>query len=189
MHAELCRDVAFEAAHRSTAVNPHELWAVLEDVNALAPRLIVDLWSDPAVRWAWWSLGARLVAVAPVEWYGMGFGQPQLPSSVVEIVGDPKDAGIRQRVVDQCAGRQPDVVVLGGPNGEDGVRLDWQAYAPMVRPGGAVLVHGIANDRFPGIARFWRGLDALGGKELIGGDSPDGYGLVQVHGRDRLSHG
>jgi hypothetical protein len=186
MHEELCRDVAFEAAHRSTAVNPHELWAVLEDVNALSPRLIVDIWSDPAVLWAWWSLGARVVAVRSAA---ARFGTTAAPSSVTEIVGDPKDAGIRQRVADQCAATAPDVVVLGGAGGEQGVRIDWQSYAPMVRPGGVVLVHGIANRRCPGVGKFWRALDACGSREYVGGMSPDGYGLVQVHGRDRLSHG
>ena len=63
MIAELCRDVAFEAARRSPGVNPDELWAVLEEIEAAGAVQLVDLGSDAAVVQAWWSLGLRVVTV------------------------------------------------------------------------------------------------------------------------------
>lgn len=189
MTTELCRDVAFEAARRSARVNPHELWAALEAMSALDPKVVIDLWSEPAVWWAWWQLGMKVIGVASVPIGGVahGFSGP-MPSSIVTIVADPREPSTRLRVADQLAGGEADVLVLGGPDSEDGVRSNFHHYAPMVRPGGLVLVHGIADARLPGIGRFWSGLDGER-TELIGSSDPDGYGLVEIHERKSADHG
>jgi hypothetical protein len=190
MSAELCKDIAFEAARRSARVNPHELWAALEAVDDVSPKLIVDLWSEPAVWWAWWSLGARVIGVASASTQPHRFSDGgAIPSAVVEIVGDPREASTRLRVADQTAGAEVDVLVLGGPESEDGVRSNFHSYAPMVRQRGLVLVHGIANESYPGIGRFWADLDDDGRTELIGSADPDGYGVVEIHGKESADHG
>jgi hypothetical protein len=188
--AEMNREIAFEAARRTARVNPHELWAVLDAVEALGPKVIVDLWSEPAVWWAWWSMGARVIGVSatPIR-SSLGFSGDRMPSSVTEIVADPREPATRLRIADQLAGGKADVLVLGGPDSEDGVRANFHAYAPLVRDGGLVLVHGIANDRVPGIGRFWSGLDDDVRTELIGSEDPDGYGLVEIHERKSADHG
>lgn len=188
MLTELCRDVAFEAARRSDAVNPHELWAALEELAVLPVRTAVDLWGDDGMRWALWTAGARMVVVSPTTTPARAWGLPSIPSSVTEIVGDPKDRAIARRVGDQCAAFSLDLLVLGAPNSEVGMAMDWRTYAPLVRPGGIALVRGIGNPRFPGLRRWWLALDGEK-EELIGETHPDGYGLVRMHGRDRLSHG
>ncbi len=185
MIAELCRDVAFEAARRSPGVNPDELWAVLEEIEAAGAVQLVDLGSDAAVVQAWWSLGLRVVTV---QAEAMWSGATRAPSTVVEIVGDTEDRTVRQRVVDQCAGREVDVLVIGYRGSPAGTLVDWQAYASLVRPGGIVLVHGIANRAHPGAVLFWSALKAPRMREIVGGIAPDGYGLVQVRERI-LSHG
>lgn len=188
MPAELCRDVAFEAARRSPGVNPHELWATLEAVAALDARVVVDLRSEPVAWWAWWSLGARVVGVAPTTTGTEVFSGERLPSSVAEIVGDPRDPATRLRVSDQVAGTPVDALVIGGRLAESDVRGEFAAYSPMVRAGGLVIVAGIA-DETSGPGRFWAGLDVSVCTEMIGSVDPDGYGIVQIHGRDTADHG
>jgi len=190
MTAELSRDIALEAGRRCAGINPHELWAALDVVETLHPRLIVDIRSEPAVWWAWWSTGAELVALAdrdpaPED----GFTGDRWPTSVSVVVGDPRQPVPYGRVGDLIGGRAVDVLVLGGRDTEHGIRADYQRFAPMVRPGGLVLVRGIANFRYPGVRRFWAGLRPCGGKELVGSVDPDGYGLVHVHGREAATHG
>jgi hypothetical protein len=187
---EMNREIAFEAARRSASVNPHELWAALDAVEALGPKVIVDLRSEPAVWWAWWSLGARVIGVSATPTRpSRGFSGERLPSSVTEIVADPREQATRLRVSDQLAGGLADVLVLGGPATEDDERAIFHAYAPLVRPKGLVLVHGIANAQLPGIGRFWSELDADERTELIGSQDPDGYGLVEIHERKSADHG
>ncbi len=189
MTAELCRDIAFEAARRARSVNPHELWAAMEEIDTRAGRTVVDLWSEPAVWWAWWSLGCHVIAVterpiSPIR----GF-EARYPSGVDVVYGDPRLPVTRHAVSDLAGAGSIDVLVLGGPDSEDGVRANWQEYAPMVRPRGLVLVHGIANEQYPGIRRFWSAVDVPGRKELVGSNNPDGYGVVEIHGRELSSHG
>lgn len=186
---ELCRDVAFEAWRRDPQVNPHELWATLEAVSAIELRVVVDIRPQPVAWWAWWSLGAHVVGVGSSAGGGSAFTGGGLPSSVVEIVGDPRDPATRLRVADQVAGREVDVVAIGGPVDEADVRSAFQMYAPMVRPGGRVVVAGIANARTPGPGRFWAGLDSSVCTEMVGSTDPDGYGIVEIHGRDTAHHG
>lgn len=190
MTDELCRDIAFEAARRSARVNPHELWAVLDAVSAIGPKVVVDLWSEPAVWWAWWQIGVKVIGVSsvPVGGANHGFSGP-MPSSIVALVADPREPATRLRVADQLGGGKADVLVLGGPALEEDVRANFHAYAPMVRPGGLVLVHGIADAGLPGIGRFWAGLDDDARTELIGSEDPDGYGLVEIHERKSADHG
>jgi hypothetical protein len=194
MSDELCRTIAYEAVRRGARSNVDELWAVLEHIDGTdgTPlRLVVDIGSGPAVWFAWWAMGAKVLGLS---WPGE-MGQPaafsgeRLPSAVTVLVGDPRDAATVLRVSDQVARRPVDVLVLADIRSEDVMRQAFTAYAPMVRDGGLVLVHGIADRRMPGVGNFWRSLDTAGRKSLIGSVDPIGYGIVEIHGKDRVGHG
>jgi hypothetical protein len=195
VEAELCRAVAHEAARRGARVNVHELWAALEAVNDVRPRLIVDIDSGPAVLWAWWSMATAVIGVSSRDVPPAAFSGERLPESVTALVGDPGDASTVLRVADQVAGRPVDVLVLGDPSGSvDGARRVFNAYIPMVREKGLALVHGIADRHAPGIRQFWRGVASAESRELIGSVEPViGYGVVKVHGKvhgkDSADHG
>lgn len=185
--ADLCRDVAMEAARRGARVNVHELWALLEELSEAQPRLIVDLGSGPAVWWAWWSLCPDVIGVSPVvEQVQPAFSGSGLPSNVVALVADPRDASTVLRVADQVARRPVDALVISGAGDADTARWLFHSYAPHVREGGMVIVHGIADPSAPGVATFWRALEGET-RELIGVEHPDGYGIVTVP--RKVSHG
>lgn len=178
--ADLCRDVAIEAARRGAPGNVHELWALLEHIDSAEPDLIVDVGSVPAMWWAWWSLCPNVIGVAAASRSKTpAFSGVGLPSSVVELIGVPADLSTVVRVTDQAARRQVDVLVLSPPT-EVEARAWFQLYAPVVRDGGQVIVHGIANPATPGVGQFWAGLESDGKQELIGANAPDGYGIVTV---------
>lgn len=189
MTAELCRTIAYEAIRRGARSNVHELWAALEHIDVLSPHLIVDIGSGPAGWFAWWAMGAHVVGVQwASEAQSPAFSGERLPEAVVSLEGDPRDAATVLRVSDQVARRKVDVLVLSDLRSEDSMRAAFSAYAPMVREGGLVLVHGIADHRTPGIKSFWRGIDRDNRQELIGAADPIGYGIVRIHGKDRAAH-
>lgn len=190
MANELCRAIAYEAVRRGARANVSELWATLEVVDDARPKLVVDIGSGRPVQWAWWSLGAQVVGVSQAaEGVKLGFSGDRLPEAVTDLVADWREADTVLRVTDQVAGRPVDVLVLAAIGTEPDIRAAFHAYAPTVRPGGLVLVHGIADTRFPGVKQFWRSLNACGSQEMIGAADPIGYGIVPIHGKDRLSHG
>jgi hypothetical protein len=183
--SELCRSLAHEAHRRGARVNVHELWALLERVDDLHPRVIVDIDSGPGVLWAWWALGARVIgAGSPGD---SSFRDGRLPEVVTRLDGDPGDMSTARRVADQLAGDQADVLVIGNPASGEAAETAYRLYSPLVRNRGLVVVHGIESGRMSGVRQFWQSLEA--GDELIGGESPIGYGVVEIHGKDRASHG
>jgi hypothetical protein len=183
--AELCRTIAYEAVRRGARENVHELWAVLERVDDTRPRLIVDIGSGPAMWWALWAMGAHVVATSWVlEKWSTAFSGTHLPDAIVDLTGDPRDPGTVLRVSDQVARRPVDVLVIGGVRTELDARVVFHAYGSMVRDGGLVLLHGIADRKVPGVAKFWKGLVPAGRKELVGSDNPIGYGVLEI-GKDR----
>jgi hypothetical protein len=187
MSSELHHAIALEAARRG-ASSPSELWAALDLIDGLQrKRVIVDVGSEPAVVWAWWSLGARVISVAQGETAAGPFGG-RVPETVTEIVADPRERDTVLRASDQLARQLADVLVVGSADTEDDARLLFHAYAPMVRPGGLILVNHIADPMTPWVRQFWHSLNACGSKRLVARDRPCGYGIVEIHGRDRAPH-
>lgn len=175
----LLKDTAFEAVTQYGATaNPHELWAVLELVEEIRPRLIVEIGTTAGTLWAWWMLSDGVIGVRESE-------TPSTPSlgirpGAIELVGNPRAVETRQRVIDQAMKRPVDVLVLAAATTEDECRQDWRTYAPLVHTGGLVLIHGIADRSRPGIEKFWEGLHGSTTKSLIGSSDPVGYGVVWV---------
>lgn len=74
------------------------------------------------------------------------------------------------------SGGPVDLVFVDGDHLEAGVRLDWDAWHPHVRPGGHVLFHDAREGRpggrgLPGptavVERLFRGPEAAGGWEIV----------------------
>jgi|KBSMisStandDraft_5_1062788.scaffolds.fasta_scaffold60883_2 predicted O-methyltransferase YrrM len=51
-----------------------------------------------------------------------------------------------------------DLLFLDGDHSLEGASLDYELYAPMVRPGGVIALHDIAAPRADGIPALWRSL-------------------------------
>ncbi len=70
-----------------------------------------------------------------------------------------------------------DFLHLDGDHSAAGVRRDFELYSPLVRAGGAIVLHDVAGDAFPGVVELWRELSEsepaafliLAGREDWGG--------------------
>jgi predicted O-methyltransferase YrrM len=112
---------------------------------------------------------------------------------VVSLQGDSHDEAMVGRVRQALSGRPLDVLFIDGDHSYDGVRRDWELYAPLVRPGGLVALHDVQDDRgssrngLPGpisgdVPRFWRELRArYRTEELVADRNQDGYGIGLVY--------
>lgn len=93
------------------------------------------------------------------------------PITVAQVVG-----AIRHPV---------DLVFIDGDHSFLGVQADYQLYAPLVRTGGVVAFHDIADtefhrDRGVDVARFWRTFDVTVRQEFVCGSHWGGIGAVRV---------
>lgn len=75
------------------------------------------------------------------------------------LVADSHDEQLAELVA-RLAPNGYDFLFVDGDHSAGGVRRDFELYAPLVRPGGLVVLHDVAGDAFPGVAEFWRELEA-----------------------------
>ena len=77
------------------------------------------------------------------------------------IRADSHAAASRERVVRALAGRPLDFLFIDGDHTYEGARLDYELYASLVRPGGLIALHDIANNTEDvGVHRLWAELRA-----------------------------
>ncbi len=99
-------------------------------------------------------------------------------------------------------GHKLDLLYLDGDHSYEGVKMDFQFYAPLVRGGGLIVLHDIVPDYMTrygqrtrsdtgGVPRFWRELKARHTRveEIVEDTEQDGFGIgiLQADDADALS--
>lgn len=158
--------------------DPDELFRLCQMVRRLRPRVVVEIGSAKGGTLYCWS---RLVEpgglVVSIDLPGaVGSVRPVARSihrrfgrergvQVRTIDGDSHDPVTRQRLLEMLAERRVDVLFLDGDHGYEGVRADYDAYSPLVAPGGLIALHDIAidpADETIQVRRFWTELKERG---------------------------
>lgn len=71
------------------------------------------------------------------------------------LVADSHEATAARRATTYLTGGC-DFLHIDGDHSAEGARRDVELYWPLVRPGGAMVLHDVAGDAFPGVASLWR---------------------------------
>ena len=112
---------------------------------------------------------------------------------VVSIEGDSHSPETKDALVQELGGNLLDVLFIDGDHSYDGVRADFEQYAPLVRSGGIVALHDINPDfgtrddvKTPSISgdvpRYWSELKKHHRtEELIADPAQDGFGIGVVY--------
>jgi cephalosporin hydroxylase len=86
------------------------------------------------------------------------------------------------RTVDELrsalGGRPIDFLFIDGDHTYEGVRQDFELYAPLVRAGGMVALHDVGAAEAPGVMQFWSELTATKSTEE---SISSRYGIGVVH--------
>jgi len=140
-----------------------ELSAFLALVMDLDPlELVVEVGSfDGGTLWAWQQICPEVVGVdLPPPGHE---DTVRLNSLGCQIVcGDSHDPATLNRLEALIEGRSVDMLFIDGDHTYDGVKADYEMYAPLVRPGGLVGFHDICQHPsmpFVQVNRFWATLD------------------------------
>lgn len=136
-------NIASEACQRWHAEQRvDELASVLLVVEEVDPKVIVEIGCGfGGTLWAWRAaFPTAAVFGVSLETHG-----PIADHGATVLIGDSRDRATRQRLVDQLGGRDVDVLFIDGDHSRDGIRSDWRMYAPLVRAGGLILFHDVAN--------------------------------------------
>jgi predicted O-methyltransferase YrrM len=102
--------------------------------------------------------------------------------SVVIRRADSQSEETRASLAKVFGRRQLDLLFIDGDHSYDGVRRDYELYAPLVRPGGLIAFHDIVDgpeSAVGGVPRFWREVKAslLEPVELVESRAQGGYGI------------
>lgn len=104
------------------------------------------------------------------------------------IIGDSTSEPVKSRI-ESYFPDGVDYAFIDGDHSYEGVRADFEAYSPLVRPGGVIAFHDIVDDnrtRFGvdtggwagGVPRFWREIrDRYEHREFIDDPDQDGLGI------------
>lgn len=172
-----------------------EIAAFLARMSALPPQVVVEIGTASGgtlfllTRAA--APGALLVSLdLPGGSFGGGYQAWRKPlyrsfaragQRIVLLRGDSHDPAMAARLRALLAGRPIDVLFIDGDHRYAGVKADFDAYSPLVRPGGLVAFHDIVPD--PGqegmeVSRFWREVSArFPAAELVERPDQPGYGI------------
>lgn len=109
-----------------------------------------------------------------------------LPTQALTLIrADSHLGSTRERVETALEGRQIDLLFIDGDHTYEGVRRDYEDYAPLVRPGGLIAFHDIVEgppEAVGGVPRFWKELhERIGGEEIVADRSQGacGIGLIR----------
>lgn len=169
-----------------------ELCAVAGILIAAQPRNILEIGVYSGGSFALWCALAsgRKIGIdsgsigGPIHQHIADF---QTRFGQVEIIkGDSHDESTRQEVLRQLQGEPLDFLFLDGDHTLEGVSLDYQMYAPLVRGGGWIGFHDITESDFHkemnagGSAEHWSALEHPLKIHLNWRDPPFGIGMIQV---------
>lgn len=153
--------VAAEAVRDHGALQkPGELALLLALLAERRPRVIVEVGSDAGgTLWAWSKLPGppRVIGVdLPGGPYGTGRQLDAHGATV--IIGNSHLPATLALVREQLAGDLADVLFIDADHTYAGARADYVAYRRLVRPGGLVVLHDIADHDNPtvGVRQLWQ---------------------------------
>jgi predicted O-methyltransferase YrrM len=89
------------------------------------------------------------------------------------LLGD-SGADVTRARVQAALGGPVGFLHIDGDHSYEAVRRDFELYAPLVEPGGAIALHDVAGEAYPGAVRFWTELTA---------ERPTAF-LIHEHGSD-----
>ena len=112
-------------------------------------------------------------------WFYRRFARPN--QQLLLVKGDSHSSQTLGRVKAALRGQELDCLFIDGDHSYEGVRRDFEMYAPMVRNGGLIAFHDIV-DGLPrlvgGVPRFWREIKTqFRYIELIKDPHQGGYGI------------
>jgi len=176
-----------------------EITSFLDRISALEARVIVEIGTakggtllllarsaDPRATLISIDLPDGSFGEGYPVWRTPVYRRFALPTQTLTLIrADSHLESTRARVEAALAGRQIDLLFIDGDHSYEGVRSDFEDYAPLVRPGGLIAFHDIVEgqpEAVGGVPRFWKELHGrLGGEEIVADPSQGacGIGLVR----------
>lgn len=163
-------------------IRPEQVRGELEALLRLvfggdAPRTIMEIGThNGGTLCAFAALAADDATIISLDLPGGAFGGGYMPWKIplyqsfakpgqtMHLIRDDSHSPLTlERIRGILGGRRLDFLLIDGDHTYDGVKLDHEMYAPLVRPGGVIAFHDIARD-LPqignAVGRYWQTVKA-----------------------------
>ncbi len=167
---------------------PSEIRALAAEVKELNPNIILEIGMyEGGTALIWAQLAAKRVIscdIAPPGPRGdliRAFPPPGSECRVTLLTGDSHSPDFVKRVERELGGEKVDFLFIDGDHREAGVARDFENYRPLVREGGIIAFHDIADRQIePGneVQFFWKKIkDRYTHREYIDQPGQTGFGI------------
>lgn len=117
------------------------------------------------------------------KWFYQRFARPFQHLHLLQ--GDSHSCATLERVKDVFKDQKLDYLFIDGDHRYEGVKRDFEMYAPLVRKGGLIAMHDIVDglpEYVGGVPQFWREVrQQYRHREIINDPSQGGYGLGIIY--------
>ena len=167
---------------------PSEIAGLATEVAKLQPKVVVEIGTyEGGTALIWAQLASERVItcdLAPAGPRGeliQAFPPPDSNCRVSVMTGDSHAPAFVERVERELAGKTVDFLFIDGDHREAGVEADYRNYRHLVRPGGLIAFHDIADKQDqPGneVQHFWKRLkQEAETQEIIEDRDQTGFGI------------
>lgn len=165
--------LAREAKRQGALQKKGELRPFIEFLGKRRPRVVVEIGTyRGGTLWLWCRLARRdghLISIdLPGGDFGGGYGQDdtqrlrgfvRADQRMTLIQADSHSSETRERLIEALDGAMIDFLFIDGDHTYDGVKQDFEMYAPLVRTGGVIAFHDVLphpHDARCQVDRLWR---------------------------------
>lgn len=170
----------------------NEILSLAEAVKCIKPKVILEIGTcNGGTLFIWSNIATDLVITCDLneskireDLYAQ-FPPDQSACRILPLSGNSHDSDFLQLVKDKLDGRQVDFLFIDGDHTESGVRQDYEMYSSLVRPGGLIAFHDIAQKQpIPQnqVQNFWASIkDNNETQEFINEPNQVGCGIGLLH--------
>ena len=131
-----------------------EITALAKAVDRMAPKTILEIGTARGgTLLIWASIASELVVSCDLEDKSIqadllrAFPPPGSGCRVELVCGDSHEEAFKEHIKNVLDGREVDFLFIDGDHTLDGVTQDFEMYSPLVRSGGLVAFHDIAENQ------------------------------------------
>lgn len=164
-------------------------------VGEQRPDTVLEIGTAEGGSWyAWCELASPTAHLLSIDLPGGPFGGTDIDLGILESYAQPDqrvglfrgnshDPDLREAVIDSLDSTV-DFLFIDGDHSYDGVKQDFEAYSPLVGPGGLVAFHDIVeHPTMPRVqvARFWQEIrEHYQHEEILSGAIWGGIGVLRL---------
>ena len=148
---DMAMDFKTRGLYRVDSVQQREeILALATAVQAIKPATILEIGTcNGGTLFIWSNLASECVITCDLnknkirEELYKSFPPPSSSCEVISLAGDSHEQSFLEKVKQSLNGRKVDFLFIDGDHTEAGVKLDYNMYSPLVRPGGIIAFHDI----------------------------------------------